>query len=55
MWRMPADTTESVAEHTAQYATINQFAYPSYSLYVQLLWYPMYYPGGMKTRVSLGQ
>ena len=25
---------------------------PSYSLYVQLLWYPMYYPGGMKARVS---
>ena len=33
-------------------ATINQLAYPSYSLYVQLLWYPMYYPGGMKARVS---
>ena len=33
-------------------ATINQFACPSYSLYVQLLWYPMYYPGGMKARVS---
>ena len=33
-------------------ATINQFACPSYSLYVQLLWYPIYYPGGMKVRVS---
>ena len=33
-------------------ATINQFACPSYSLYVQLLWYPMYYPEGMKARVS---
>ena len=33
-------------------AAINQFACPSYSLYVQLLWYPMYYPGGMKARVS---
>ena len=33
-------------------ATVNQFACPSYSLYVQLLWYPMYYPGGMKARVS---
>ena len=33
-------------------ATINQFACPSYSLYVQLLWYPMYYPGGMKARVN---
>ena len=25
---------------------------PSYSFHVQLLWYPMYYPGGMKARVS---
>ena len=33
-------------------AAFNQFACPSYSLYVQLLWYPMYYPGGMKARVS---
>ena len=33
-------------------ATINQLACPSYSLYAQLLWYPMYYPGGMKARVS---
>ena len=33
-------------------ATINQLECPSYSLYVQLLWYPMYYPGGMKARVS---
>ena len=33
-------------------ATINQFACPSYSLYVQMLWHPMYYPGGMKARVS---
>ena len=33
-------------------ATINQLACPSYSLNVQLLWYPMYYPEGMKARVS---
>ena len=33
-------------------ATINQLACPSCSLYVQLLWYPMYYPGGVKARVS---
>ena len=33
-------------------ATINQLACPSYSLYVQLLWYPMYYPEGRKARVS---
>ena len=40
---MPADTTESVAE-------------PSINLHGPVtafkLWYPMYYPGGMKTRVS---
>ena len=33
-------------------ATINQLACPSYCLYVQLLWYPMYYPEGVKARVS---
>ena len=33
-------------------ATINQLACSSYSLYVQLPWYPMYYPGGMKARLS---
>ena len=33
-------------------ATINQVACPSYSLYVQLLWYSMLYPKGMKARVS---
>ena len=49
---MPDDATEGVAEHSSIAATINQFACPSYSLYVQLLWYPIYYPGGMKARVS---
>ena len=40
-------------QHKAQKAaTINQFACPNNSLYVQLLWYPMYYPGGMKAQVS---
>ena len=34
-------------------ATINKFACPGYSLYVQLLWYQMYYPGGMKAWVAL--
>ena len=50
---MPADTTESMAEQR-KVATINHLACPSYSLYVQLLWYPVYtyYPGGMKARVS---
>ena len=33
-------------------ATINQLACPSYSLTVALLWYPMYYPRGMKARVG---
>ena len=33
-------------------ATINQLACPNYSLYVQLLWYPMYYPEEMRVRVS---
>ena len=33
-------------------ATINQLACPSNSLYVQLLWYPTHYPGGMKARIS---
>ena len=44
---MPADATETVAEQRKA-ATINQLACPSYSLYVQLLGYPMYYAGGMK-------
>ena len=48
---MPDDATEGVP-NTALGCTINQFACPSYSLCVQLLWYPMYYPGGMKARVS---
>ena len=48
---MPADTTETVAEHSAiKAATINQFACPSYSLYVQLLWFE-----GMKARVCPAQ
>ena len=34
-------------------ATINQLACPSYSLYVQLLWYPMYYPGGIDWLIEL--
>ena len=49
---MPVDTTETVAETQHKAATINQLASPNYSLYVHLLWYPMYYPGGMKVRVS---
>ena len=45
-----ADTTETVAEHSA--SAINQLACSSYSLYIQLLWYPMYYPRGMKAQIS---
>ena len=48
---MPDDATDGVAEHSFLAATINQLACPSYSLDVQLL-YPMYYPEGMKVRVS---
>ena len=33
-------------------ATINQLVCPSYFLCIQLLWYPMYYPGGIKARVG---
>ena len=33
-------------------ATINQLACPSYSFYVQKIWYPKYNPGGMKARVG---
>ena len=50
---MPDDATEGVAEHSYTAATISQLVCPSYSLYVQLLWYPMYYvPEGIKGRVS---
>ena len=42
---MPADTTETVAEHSARLQpSINLHAPITYSLYVQLLWYPMYNP-----------
>ena len=46
---MPDDTR---CGRTQRKAATNQLAFPSYSLYVQLLWYPMYYPGGMKAWVS---
>ena len=45
---MPSDTTETVAEHSTRLKpSINLHAplCSSYSLYVQLPWYPMYYPG----------
>ena len=44
----PADTTETVAEHSASLQpSINLHALVT-AFYVQLLWYPMYYPRGMK-------
>ena len=46
---------EGVAEHSFLGCNHQSTCMPSYSLYVQLLWYPMYYPGGMKARVSLVQ
>ena len=48
LWHMP----EGVAEHSFLGCNHQSTCMPSYSLYVQLLWYPMYYPGGMKARVS---
>ena len=48
LWHIP----EGVAEHSFLGCNHQSTCMPSYSLYVQLLWYPMYYPGGMKARVS---
>ena len=40
LWHMPDDVTEGVAEHSSRLQVCNhQFACPSYSLHVQLLWY----------------
>ena len=53
---MPADTTEIVAEHSTRLQpSINLHAPVTAFMLIQLLWYPnnpMYYPGGMKARVS---
>ena len=48
LWHMP----EGVAEHSFLGCSHQSTCMPSYSLYVQLLWNPIYYPGGMKARVS---
>ena len=48
LWRMP----EGVAEHSFSGCNHQSTCITSYSLRVQLLWYPMYYPGKMKARVS---
>ena len=49
---MPDDTTETVAEHSARLQPSINLHVPVTAFYVQLLWYPMYYPEGMKARVS---
>ena len=50
---MPDDATEGVAEQLLRLQPpIDLHAPVTYSLYVQLLWYSMCYPEGMKTRVS---
>ena len=50
---MPADTTETVAEHSARLQpSINLHAPVTTFMFSCSLWYPMYYPGGMKARVS---
>ena len=49
---MPTHTTETVAEHSARLQpSINLHALVT-AFYVQLLWYPMYYPRGTKAWVS---
>ena len=48
LWRM----LEGVAEHSFLGCNHQSTCMPSYCLHVQLLWYPMYYPGGMKVRIS---
>ena len=48
LWHIP----EGVAEQSFLGCNHQSTCMPSYSFYVQLLWYPMYYPGGMKARVS---
>ena len=42
---------EGVAEHSFLGCNHQSTCMPSHSLYVQLLWYSIYYPGGMKTRM----
>ena len=49
---MPDDATESVTKNSFLGCRHQSTCMPSYSLYIQLLWYPMYYPGEMKARVS---
>ena len=49
---MPADSTETVVEHSARLQPSINLHAPITAFYVQLLWYPMYYPGGMNSRVS---
>ena len=48
LWHMP----EGVAKRSFLGCNHQSTCMPSYSLYIHLLWYLMYYPGGMKARVS---
>ena len=49
---MPDDANEGVAEHRSRMQPSINLHAPVTAFYVQLLWYPIYYPGGMKARVS---
>ena len=44
---------EGAAKHSFLGCNRRSTCIPSYSLYVQLLWYPMYYPGGMKMKAQV--
>ena len=48
LWHM----SEGVVEHSFLGCSHQSTCMPSYSLYVQLLWYPMHYSGGRKAGVS---
>ena len=45
LWHMPADTTETVAEHSTRLHSSINFACPSYTLYIQLLWLHSHWVG----------
>ena len=52
LWHMPDDATEGVAEHSSRLQPSINLHAPVTAFSPQLLWYPMYYPEGMKARVS---
>ena len=49
---MPEDATDGVAKHSFLGCNHQSTRMASYNFYVQLLWYPMYYPRLMKAWVS---